>query len=49
MLIVWLFALIIYLIIYMKKSRCRKCDKKINSKLKACPYCWKKVKIKKDK
>jgi len=49
MFIVTLIATIIYVIIYIRKINCRKCDKKISSKLKACPYCWKKVKSKKDK
>ncbi len=47
--IFWIIVFIIYLKINLSKIRCRKCERKISNKSKACIYCWKKVKSKKEK
>jgi len=47
MVLVLLIVIIIYTIKSINKIACRKCEKRINKNLKACPYCWKKVKSKK--
>jgi len=49
MVLVLLIIIIIYIIKSINKIACRKCEKRINKNLKACPYCWKKVKSKKEK
>jgi len=47
--ILWIIAFIIYIKINLSKIKCTKCERKISNKSRACIYCWKKVKSKKEK
>ena len=44
MVLIAILVFTVYLIIFLRKKKCEKCEKRIWRHLKACPYCWKKVK-----
>ncbi len=41
------FFFLIYLILFLRKKKCKKCGKRIKRNMKVCPYCGKKQKKKK--